>query len=177
MTGPWVTWANLLTLLRLASIPSVVLAIVYLDWTLAAWLFALAIASDILDGRLARRFNQASTLGGLLDHLTDALYVAACTWALAELNLVNPWLAPFILLAFTQYMLDSSALSGKSLRASLLGRYNGIAYYVLVGFGIGAHVTGWLWLIEPVAWASWVLLFSTFVSMGDRGLALLRSRS
>lgn len=164
----------MLTAIRLASLPSSVVSILFNDWLIAATLFTLAIISDVLDGKLARAFDQASPLGGLFDHATDALYVASGTWALAQLGLVNIYLAPIIILAFTQYMLDSKALSGQPLRASWLGRNNGIGYFILVGFGIGMHVTGWMWLALPVAIAGWLLLASSLVSMGDRALALLR---
>ncbi len=42
-------------------------------------------------------------------------------------------LPPLAITSFTQYVWDSKALSGAPLRASVLGRWNGIGYYVVVG--------------------------------------------
>ncbi len=173
-THRWATWANLLTAFRLASIPATFFAIAFGDWLIAATLFTLAAVSDFYDGQLARRFNQATSFGGLFDHATDALYVTSCCTALATLGLVNPWLCALIPTAFAQYMLDSRALTGRPLRTSLIGRYNGVAYFVLAGTAIGASLLGWQWLLGIVAVAAWLLVATTVVSMLDRLLTLLR---
>ena len=176
MRRQWATWANLLTTLRLCCIPAVYLAISASDWLIAACLFALAAISDYFDGKLARYFKQANPLGGLFDHTTDALFVTVCCAALAQLNLSNPWLPLLIPAAFVQYMLDSRALAGQPLRTSLLGRYNGIAYFVLAGVAIGAGLLSWSWLLAAVPALSWVLCATTVLSMFDRLMLLLRLR-
>lgn len=170
----WATWANLLTALRLASVPAMLLAIQHHDWGVAAVLFAVAIVTDVGDGKLARYFNQASALGGLLDHATDALFVTAMAWALASTGTINAWLWILIGAAFIQYMLDSRALAGQHLRASALGRGNGIAYFALAGTAIGAHLLDWQWLLGVVAVAAWICVATTLISMGDRAATLVR---
>lgn len=173
----WFTWANLVTALRLALIPATCLAIVNADWLLATVLFTIAVVTDIADGRLARALNQTSPLGGLFDHATDATYVTLATAAIASLGLVNIWLAPLIALAFTQYALDSKALQGQSLRASQIGRLNGIMYFALVGTVIGSQLLGLSFLHLPVQIFGWLLVLSTALSIGDRFYALIRSRA
>ena len=171
----WFTWANLLTAVRLGLAVPCALAIVSGQWPLAAALFALAVITDLLDGPLARRLNHATRVGGLFDHATDAAYVASCLGALAWLDLVNPFLAPLVALAFVQYVFDSQALAGRELRTSIIGRNNGIAYFVLVGIPVireGLQI-GW----PPDGWIAvlgWLLVISTAASMLERGLALLR---
>ena len=176
MASRWFTWANLVTGLRLALIPATYLSIVFGDWALAAVLFTIVVVTDVLDGRLARKFNQASPLGGLLDHATDATFVAICTAAIAGTGQINPWLAPLIAITFIQYTLDSKALQGQTLRASKIGRLNGIAYFVLVGTVIGHHVLGFAFLSLPIQIFAWVLVISSLVSIVDRldGLRRLR---
>lgn len=70
---------NLLTLLRLALIPVFVLAF-YLPshWAgaLAALVFAVASATDWLDGYLARRLDQGTPFGAFLDPVADKIMVA-----------------------------------------------------------------------------------------------------
>ncbi|MEQ8689722.1 MAG: CDP-alcohol phosphatidyltransferase family protein [Pseudomonadales bacterium] len=176
MSSSWATWANLLTAVRGATIPAICLSITFADWWLAAALFAFAVVTDIYDGRLARHFNQASALGGVFDHTTDAIFVAACCAALAASGLITPLLWPLILISFTQYVLDSRALAGQPLRASFIGRSNGIAYFALVGTAIGAQALQFEWLLLPVALVAWLLVVTTLISMVDRAVALLRLR-
>lgn len=175
--GRALTWANLLTTLRVATLPPVVYAILNRLWWFAAILFAIAVVTDIFDGKVARRLQQTSPFGGLFDHATDAAFVTLSTWALAQLNLINPWLAWLIVIAFTQYMLDSKALAGVALRMSAIGRSNGVAYYVLVGVIIGAELLGWSWLTTAAAWGAWLLVATTLLSIADRAITLIRHKT
>jgi phosphatidylglycerophosphate synthase len=168
----WFTWANLLTFVRLASIGPCAYLVIADIWLPAAGLFVMAAATDLLDGAVARRFNHASALGGLFDHATDALFAVVLLGALAYQQHL-PWLLPcLVAAAFMQYMLDSRALTGHTLRTSWLGRSNGIAYFVIVGIPLirnGLELT-WpadIW-IERLAW---LLVTTTTISMFDRGRA------
>lgn len=172
----WLTWANLLTGLRLASLPVMIYALISDLWMFAAVLFTMAVVTDVYDGKIARKLNQTSPLGGLFDHGTDALFVSLCCGALSSLGLINPYLPWLIGLAFIQYMLDSKALAGVALRMSFIGRNNGIAYYVLVGVVIGAQVFNWTGLLTAAGYFAWLLVFTTVLSMADRGYSLFRQR-
>jgi CDP-diacylglycerol--glycerol-3-phosphate 3-phosphatidyltransferase/cardiolipin synthase len=71
--------ANILTLLRIAAIPVVVVCFYSpLEYArpLAAVLFGLAAVTDLIDGWVARRFNQMSRFGEFLDPVADKLMVA-----------------------------------------------------------------------------------------------------
>ena len=71
---------NLLTFLRILIIPLfVVVYFLPYSWVneLTTSLFVLAAATDWLDGYLARRLNQTSSLGAFLDPVADKLMVAA----------------------------------------------------------------------------------------------------
>jgi CDP-diacylglycerol--glycerol-3-phosphate 3-phosphatidyltransferase len=71
--------ANLLTLLRIAAIPVVVICFyspIEYSRPIAAVLFGLAAVTDIIDGWVARRFNQMSRFGEFLDPVADKLMVA-----------------------------------------------------------------------------------------------------
>ena len=169
---------NLLSGSRLVLAPLAFYLIDNLMWRAAAILVLVAVLTDLLDGYLARRLQLESHWGGLLDHSSDAFFVTVTLAALATQNLVS-WLLPGIIIgAFFQYVVDSKAILGQSLRASLLGRYNGIAYFVLAGWpvmqnGLNLHPIDDHWFY----WVSWALLTSTAVSMLDRLLALRRARS
>ena len=172
----WVTRANVLTLARAASAPLLAAAIASGHALAAAALFTFAVLSDLADGRIARRFGEASPLGGLLDHASDALCVTAGLGALVaagEVPLPLPWL---VAAAFLQYVLDSRAAGSGGLRASPLGRWNGIAYFVLVGIPVVRAALGLAWPGTALVRAlGWVLVASTLASMADRALALRRA--
>jgi CDP-diacylglycerol--glycerol-3-phosphate 3-phosphatidyltransferase/cardiolipin synthase len=71
--------ANMLTLLRIAAIPVVVICFYSpIDYArpLAAILFGLAAITDMIDGWVARRFGQTSRFGEFLDPVADKLMVA-----------------------------------------------------------------------------------------------------
>ncbi len=78
---------NILTLSRILLIPVIVL-VYYLpyDWSYpaAAAIFALASATDWLDGYLARKWNQTTPMGAFLDPVADKLIVAVALTMLVE---------------------------------------------------------------------------------------------
>ena len=177
----WLTRANALTFLRLAAAPLVALAILQGATLPAAALFALAVATDLLDGRVARRFGESSPLGGLLDHATDATFVTAGLGALAFRGEVPGLLPVLVALSFVQYALDSRRLSPEPggpalLRASSLGRFNGIAYFVPLGAAVVRDALGLGWPGPGLVHAlGGVLVATTLLSMADRALALRRA--
>jgi CDP-diacylglycerol---glycerol-3-phosphate 3-phosphatidyltransferase len=135
---------------------------------LAAGVLALAIATDVLDGVIARRRGTASAVGGLFDHTTDCLFVTAGLAAGASRGAV-PWVLPVLVAtAFAQYVADSYWLHrGQSLRTSRLGRWNGILYFAPLVGDILIQL-GWIGLQPVLTLLVWALVVSTVVSMGER---------
>lgn len=87
------TVPNLLSSLRLLGVPLfgyLVLGPHADGWALAV--LALAGASDYLDGKLARAWNQTSRLGTLLDPLADRLYIASTLMTFAVRGVIPWWL-------------------------------------------------------------------------------------
>lgn len=62
---------NALTLFRIVLVPFFLVASMRSMWTLAFALFVTAAVTDIFDGLIARRFNQRSRLGAILDPAAD----------------------------------------------------------------------------------------------------------
>lgn len=81
------TSANQLTLLRILSIPVFLWLVVSGALGAALLVFLLAAATDLLDGLIARKFGQRTSLGTLLDPLADKLLLVC---ALVVLSLENP---------------------------------------------------------------------------------------
>lgn len=168
--------SNGLTLLRLASVPFLCRAIVLGQWRVAAVLFWFAVASDWLDGRLARARGEATRFGGLLDHASDACLVAAGLAVLALDGRITFWLPVLVVVAFGQYVLDSRWLAGRPLRASSLGRWNGILYFVPIGIVVTREVVGSNQPSDGLVMAlAWGLVVSTVLSIADRALAHFRT--
>ena len=71
------TIPNILTLLRLLAVPVFIVASFRGQFTLAFALFVGAAVTDILDGAIARRFNQKSRLGALFDPAADKTMMIA----------------------------------------------------------------------------------------------------
>ena len=171
------TWANAVSASRLLLIAPCAYTIALGHWGIAAVLFTIAVATDMSDGIIARRRNEVTTFGGLLDHGSDALFVTVTLGALALAQLVPAPLPVLVIAAFAQYVWDSKALSGAPLRTSLLGRWNGIGYYVLVGIVVIGHALALEWLVSmAIPVVGWLLVATTLLSMADRGLTLWRLR-
>lgn len=94
-----VTIPNILTLLRIALIPVAVIFI-YQDkqsfFTLTIIVLVLAIFTDILDGQIARRTNQVTNIGKLLDPVADKLMVVSVMIAMTDINMIAGWIVIII---------------------------------------------------------------------------------
>ena len=87
---------NTLTLGRLIAVPVVVWLIASQRFELAFWLFVAAGVTDALDGYLARKLNQRTTLGAYLDALADKMLLMSMYVTLAIIGDVPGWLAIMI---------------------------------------------------------------------------------
>jgi cardiolipin synthase (CMP-forming) len=96
------TPANQLTLLRMLLIPAFVILVVYGQFGWALVVFATAGVTDALDGLIARRSGQKTTLGAWLDPMADKLLLVTTfiVLTLRNLGLANPlpiWLTVLII--------------------------------------------------------------------------------
>lgn len=100
----WLTIPNVLTLLRLLAIPIMCWYILKGQESLTAFVLFIAIwLTDVLDGFIARHFDQTSDVGKVLDPLVDKFFQLAtgvCLWISGRLPLWVP-----ALLFFNQILL------------------------------------------------------------------------
>lgn len=173
-----ITLSNGITAVRLACVPFAGRAILAEDWRFACALFWLAVATDFADGRIARARGESTHLGALLDHASDALFVVVGLAACAAAARVPVALPMLVSIAFVQYVIDSRWLAGRPLRASRIGRWNGVLYFVPIGCIVTREAIGWTLPSDRIVAAlAWLLVASTLVSIGDRLVALRRVRS
>lgn len=171
------TLPNLLSLSRVPLAGLMFFLVTGHQFVAAAVVIWTAVATDVLDGRLARRNDDSTALGGLLDHGSDALFVTLGVAALVPHGWAPAALVFLIPAAFMQYMLDSRALAGHKLRTSLVGRYNGVAYFFFAGWPVMQMALS-LEVIpyEHFEWIGWGLVITTLISMADRAATLLQNR-
>src|SRR5579863_8475328 len=182
---------NSITLIRILSIPVLIWVLSTNRFSsvngekelLAAALFLAASITDGIDGYLARRRGQITTMGMLLDPLADKLLIAAAFITLVQFNprLVPAWIAVVIIgREFLVSGLRSIAASeGFTIEASELGKFKMVVQIVSVVAVILDHRWPEIPLrhpyVFPVHWiafaAIWFMVLLSLVSAGDYFLA------
>ena len=137
---------NVLTILRIFFVPLLVAALVEQDvgfrlgaftvtneW-LALAIFLSAAATDLLDGYLARRWKQVTTIGTLLDPIADKLLVSAALISLVQVRVLPGWMA--ILIIGREFAVSGlraiAAAEGYTIRANDLGKTKMLSQVVAI---------------------------------------------
>ena len=145
------TWANLLTLARIALIP-VIVVVFFLPY---AWsppvtcaIFALAGITDWLDGYIARRFNEGSRFGAFLDPVADKLMVTTTLVLLVSYD-ETWWLALGVIIiigreiaisALREWMAELG--TGKHVAVSYVGKVKTTVQMLAIGFMLFRYPLG-----------------------------------
>ncbi|GAA1445247.1 CDP-alcohol phosphatidyltransferase family protein [Leifsonia poae] len=90
------TIPNLLSFFRLALVPVFLVFVILAQDALALLVLVVSSITDFLDGYLARRLDQVSRLGQLLDPAADRLYIFAALIGLAWREVIPWWLVAVI---------------------------------------------------------------------------------
>ena len=167
--------ANILTLLRIAAIPVVVVCFYSpLDYArpIAAVLFGLAAITDMIDGWVARRFGQTSRFGEFLDPVADKLMVAIVLVMLVQAQ--ASWFEDVIAMIIIGREITISALrewmatigERANVKVDITGKIKttlqmfGIAFMVwkLPLFGIPVYTIGFVLLVLAAVMTIWSML-------------------
>lgn len=142
---------NLICVVRILLVPPVVVLMLGGDFALALALFAIAGASDGLDGYLARRFDWRSRLGAILDPLADKLLMAATYITLSWLALLPWWLVVLVLgrdvviisgsLAFHRFVSDIELAPSRISKANTL--FQIVLVLLVMAVQIGLSLPSW----------------------------------
>ena len=182
-TKVW-TLPNLLSMVRLAGVPVFLWLVLGPEWDgWALILLMVAGVTDWLDGYLARKLDQRSTLGEILDPVADRLYILAVVIGLVLRDIIPLWVG--LLLPLRDALLwclvpflrtrGYSALPvhflGKAATANLLYAFP----LLLLGDGEGtvaelAQVFGWafaFWGIGLYWWAGVLYAWQVRKLLGD----------
>jgi CDP-diacylglycerol--glycerol-3-phosphate 3-phosphatidyltransferase len=144
---------NSLTLLRIFIVPllvAVLLTPFSENWfgvprhTLGVAIFLAAALTDYLDGKIARRRNQVTRLGQLLDPIADKLLISAALISLVENQLAPAWAVVIIIgREFAVTGLRSiAATDGVVISASRMGKFKMLAQVATVALLIVSSVAG-----------------------------------
>ncbi len=168
---------NGLTLMRIFLVPFLVAVLLTkYNVLVAALIFLAASLTDLLDGYLARKRGQVTTLGTLLDPVADKLLISSAFISLVQLQVVPAWMVVIII---GREFAVSGLRSIASAQGLILGMPGGSSYPVLHAVGTIA-----LYFVVLFALLSAVDYFRTFWTKIDirfkarerRRLILLQKR-
>ena len=188
-------WPNFFTLLRIFFVPVLVAALVqegfWLTWPwlvgkeyIALSIFLLAACTDILDGYLARRWQQVTTVGTLLDPIADKMLISAALISLVQIHRVPGWLA--ILIIGREFAVSGlrsiAATEGYTIKASELGKTKTVLQVVAISLVmLGIHFPAFdrwgqwaMWAVVIVAMASAIDYFLEFWRKVDSSIKTRR---
>jgi CDP-diacylglycerol--glycerol-3-phosphate 3-phosphatidyltransferase len=170
---------NVLTIARIFFVPLLVAALVEEnvsvrpfgvlvthEW-LALAIFLVAAATDLLDGYLARRWGQVTTIGTLLDPIADKLLVSAALISLVQVHAVPAWMV--IVIVGREFAISGlrsiAAAEGYTIRASDLGKTKMVAQVTGVSLLlVGLHHPKIAWMGY---WTMWiVVVFAVLSAIG-----------
>jgi CDP-diacylglycerol--glycerol-3-phosphate 3-phosphatidyltransferase len=179
---------NYITLTRIAAVPLLIWILCTPRFAtertgereiLASGVFILASITDGIDGYLARKRGQITTMGMLLDPLADKLLVAAAFITLVQFNpaLVPAWIAVVVIgREFLVSGLRSIAVSyGCTIQASELGKFKMLVQIISVVAVILARrwhewpvFRSYIFPVYWIAWAAiWFMVLLSLVSALD----------
>jgi hypothetical protein len=96
--------ANILTGFRAALIPFIYTSLTTARFQLCLLLYLVALFSDVLDGKVARRTGSASLRGALFDACVDFLLAFSGSLGCAVLGLIELWVPGVLVLVFLQFV-------------------------------------------------------------------------
>jgi cardiolipin synthase len=157
LNGEVLNIPNLLSFLRIALVPVFLWLLLEELFLAAITVLAVAGLTDFLDGYLARKLNQTTKLGKMLDPVADRLYIFATLLALSATGYVPWWLAGLVILRDFLMLVSLPILASvgyRSLPVHYLGKASTFA--LLYSFPLllmGKIFTEAAFIITPIAWA------------------------
>jgi CDP-diacylglycerol---glycerol-3-phosphate 3-phosphatidyltransferase len=139
---------NALALFRVALAPLMLVFLVQRDATIfqnwhpswfdyfAGLIFVVASVTDFFDGFIARKWNQMTKLGGILDPLADKMLMLAGFLGLMMIDRANTW-AVFLILSrefFITGLRVVAVSEGKDVAASMAGKVKTVVQMIAIGF-------------------------------------------
>lgn len=156
---------NKLTIVRMVMIvPFIILLLCGFDF-LALVLFITASLTDLLDGKIARKYNLVTNFGKFMDPLADKLLVCAAMIVLVEMGRIPSWIV--IIIISREFIISGFRLiasdNGVVIAASYWGKFKTVFQMIMICLMI-ANI-GFLSIITDIV--MWIALVLTVVSLLD----------
>lgn len=137
-----ITLATWLTISRIALTPAIVGCMLIGLWGLASVLFFIAMLTDLLDGAIARYFNQETFLGACLDPIADKILMISCYATLALIKVpflkIPFWFVYFVLFRELSILLGVSYLGVISslipVKPTFLGKFTTFCQSIFINW-------------------------------------------
>ncbi|HRH79523.1 MAG TPA: CDP-alcohol phosphatidyltransferase family protein [Thiobacillaceae bacterium] len=161
------TLPNLLTSLRLLLAPIVLWRVLEGDMPGAFWVFVAAAVTDLLDGNIARLFNQRSVLGAWLDPIADKVMLLSTLVALVWVEVLPVWLLVVVGLRDAVVLLGAAAYrlltGGLEVRPTLSGKVATFVEFTLVSLALAEEALrpGMDWILP---WLAGLAAFTVILS-------------
>jgi cardiolipin synthase len=151
------TVPNVLSFIRLGLVPVFLALLIAGEDILALIVLVVSSASDYLDGVIARRFNQITRLGQLLDPAADRLFIFAALIGLSVRGILPWWLTAIIIGRDVVLLVVGIVLANYGygpLPVHHLGKVATFClFYALPIIMIGHAFEGAAWLTNPIGWS------------------------
>ncbi len=168
--GVRMTFANQLTLIRLVAVVPVMVAL-YLPFGWARWvavaIYVAAILTDYFDGIVARRSNDVTGFGKLMDSIADKALIVSIFFALVGEGSMAAWMAAIMVIReFAVTGMRMVALeAGEVIAANRWGKAKmnaqSLAVFILL---VGdPEASGWQEIVSEVGW--WAMLVAVVLTL------------
>lgn len=162
---------NKLTMLRVILVPFFVAALLYEGGTNQALrygalvIFIVASLTDLLDGKIARKYNLVTNFGKFMDPLADKLLVCSALICMIELGQIPSWMV--IIIIGREFIISGFRLvasdNGVVIAASYWGKFKTTSQMVAVILMI-LNIPALAWLTTAFIW---IALALTIISLVD----------
>jgi len=132
-----VTVPNILSVSRIVLLPIVLLLLFKHQNAAAVAVMLVSWSTDALDGYLARKLNQVSNLGRVLDHLVDKVWVGSVLVTLVFLRNLPFFLAAAVILRDLLILAGSGVImkaKGLFVQSDVVGKITGCAFALMMVF-------------------------------------------
>jgi CDP-diacylglycerol--glycerol-3-phosphate 3-phosphatidyltransferase len=169
------TLSNILSMLRGAMVLPLSLALWYHHSSAVAIICAAATLSDVLDGYFARKFNQISEAGKILDPLADKIFVGTMVVILAIQRAVPLWFLICVLLR--DIVIFTGGIVVKSKKGIILpSNYVGKISVVFIALSLLGAAMNWGNATEYLFWISLAAMIISLVFYLMRFIEVMRTK-
>ncbi len=161
---------NKLTILRIVLVPffvAVLLSNCFGDATrwVALAIFIIASLTDLLDGKIARKYGLITNFGKFMDPLADKMLVCSALICLVELGKIYSWMV--IIIVVRDFVISGfrlvAAESGKVIAANSWGKFKTASQMVMICLLIADIQYGFFPVLSEAF--KWIALILTVISL------------